>query len=637
MNINLICEKKSYNFSLPSDVNLNYIKKLCNKIFKCETFDIFYKGDKLTKEENENKENEKIEEEEGKILLKDISNGDSNLKLKIVLNSTLSSTKNQTPSLLSPTQTDKSNKTIDVGRNDNNIYSEKIILFKNKSNKLFEAIYTQKTKKLFLTIKEFNRKIIEIDNFLFKNKSNFRNNDLEIFEGKLYDLVDRIRLYFNKLFSVLEINNYVTYNEMLNNLQLFYNELKYDEDIEQEVKCKTAREINTITSTPINKFPINLKKCENKLNLNLEKFNYFNKSSKKQVIRKDLLLSDENKIQKNFLIKRPLLNEVKKIKKEKSKFIQVNNTDKNNNLSENQIQEDKKDDNNNDNDYNNNNIDDKKNTYNNNNDEELNKKSEKDIKINLKSSKNIIESNISDKLNNTISSITKKTNKSIDSNNNNSNENILNENEEDVKINNSNSQISNNLENNNESQVVPFNLDLINKKEKDEDNNLYKEIKISRTNQFLKVDNLNNRNKYSTIKENENENITSSYDNSNNNSKNSISKNNSSDNNNIKAQNNSKKNIKQKERTNQQKTISLLINELKSSDHIDKANQNERNNNNQKRSNSENNNDKRKSVVELPIYHIYTSNGTEMAKILSRKAIMKKKKKKTSNKYDFIF
>ena len=178
-------------------------------------------------------------------------------------------------------------------------------------------------------------------------------------------------------------------------------------------------------------------------------------------------------------------------------------------------------------------------------------------------------------------------------------------------------------------------MDLINKKEKDEDNNLYKEIKISRTNQFLKVDNLNN--KYATIKENENENITSSYDNSNNNSKNSISKNNSSDNNNIKAQNNSKKNIKQKEITNQQKTISLLINELKSSDHIDKANKNERNNNNQKRSNSENNNDKRKSVVELPIYHIYTSNGTEMAKILSRKAIMKKKKKKTSNKYDFIF
>ena len=44
----------------------------------------------------------------------------------------------------------------------------------------------------------------------------------------------------------------------------------------------------------------------------------------------------------------------------------------------------------------------------------------------------------------------------------------------------------------------------------------------------------------------------------------------------------------------------------------------------------------RKSVLNPPIYNVYISNENEMAKVLSRKAQMKKRKNKTSNKYDFI-
>ena len=417
MNINLICQKKYYNFTLPLEVSLNYIKNLCFKIFKCKSLDIYYKGDKITKEGNgENEYDEK------KILLKDITNGESYIKLKIVLNSTLSSTKNKTPSSTnSPAPTNKSNNSYDFGGEDNNINSN-IILLKNQNNKLFEAIYGQKTKKLFSNIKEFNRKIIEIDNFLFKKKPNYKNDNLSIFEKNLYNFIDNIKLYFKKLYTVLETNNYVTYNEMIQNLNLFYNELNLYDDIEQKIINQTGKknETITITSTPINKFPINLKKSENILSLNSDK-SYFNKSSKKPSIGNSLLLTNNNKVNHILEIKKSFLNENKNITKndenekkeieayfEKSKFYKLNNNEEN--LNENKKIEDKK----NDNDENNN----ENNTKSNNNSKENDKKSEKEKELNLSSSKKLTHSNLSEK---TISSI-----KKTDSNKNNTNEEEIN-------------------------------------------------------------------------------------------------------------------------------------------------------------------------------------------------------------------
>jgi len=677
MEITLICEKKYYNFSLPLDVNLNYIKKLCSKIFKSESLDIYYKGDKITKEENEEQE-ENEENDDEKILLKDIVNDASNVKLKIVLNSTFNnSTKNQTPSTTNtPEPTKKANKTIDFGGHDININPNKILLSKSKSNKLFEAIYTQKTKKLFLSIKEFNKKIIEIDNFLFKKKQNFKNDNLAIFEKKLYDFIDRIRLYFNKLYSMLEINNYISYNEMIKYLKIFYNEIDSYEGIEPENNCQTTRENDTITSTPINKFPINLKKSENILSLNPEKC-LFNKSSKKPTIKKALLLSNNNniKLKNNFEIKTSLLNEIKTTKNnEKTKFIKLTNNEKDNtfNLNENKKNEDKKDEDNNENN-NEKNIDKTNNEENEENkenkDNKENDKNNKNTKIlDLRSTKNVNQ-NLSEK---SLSTITKKTNNSNkndlndnenendsnknDSNeNSNSNENDLNSNEEDVNNDNNISQNSNTNTNsnksltNNKDQKVPFNLELINGKKSNKDINLYEEIKIPKMNQFYnqnkKKNTLSKQYLTSTIQENENENFTnSSYDNTNNNN----SKNNSHNSNKIDNKIKKKKKTiikKDKEKTikenKEDENISKLYKELTSINPINQTRQSVKINSYPKafsiEKNINQNFEKRKSVLDPPIYHISTtSNDTEMAQVLSRKAIMKKKKNKTSNKYDFL-
>ena len=101
--------------------------------------------------------------------------------------------------------------------------------------------------------------------------------------------------------------------------------------------------------------------------------------------------------------------------------------------------------------------------------------------------------------------------------------------------------------------------------------------------------------------------------------------------------------------TNNNKNISKLFGELSSTNN---NNNNNRSNHDKARQsmrinpikslslerNSAVNLDRRKSLLNaIPIYHISSNNENDMAKALSRKAIMKKKKNKTLNKYDFLF
>ena len=205
MNISLLCTRKAYNFVLPLEVSLNYIKKLSCKIFKCELLDIYYRGEKITKVDN----NEKT-------LLKDIiSEGETNIKLKIVLNPTLStSTKNQTSSISNtPGPTNKTNKTLLDLEGITEFFSNSKKLIQSKNNKLFEALYNQKTKSLFSTIKIFHNKIIEIDNYLYKKKPNNKDDNLSKFENNLFEFIDGLKLYFTRLITTLEDNDYSTYSE----------------------------------------------------------------------------------------------------------------------------------------------------------------------------------------------------------------------------------------------------------------------------------------------------------------------------------------------------------------------------------------------------------------------------------------
>ena len=322
MNVSLICERKIYNFDLPLETKLKYLKKLSSRLFKTELLDIYYRGDKI-----------KIKENDKTTLLKDVVNGDdANIKLKIVLSPTLNSTKNQTPSTFS-NSIPATFKTLDLGGSDIVENSNKILLIKKHNNLLFEALFTQKTKKFIFSIKEFNKKIIEINNFLFKKKRQKiqKNNYLSIFEKNLYEFIDNLNLYFKKLISNLEKNNYVTYDEMIQNLNFFYHELNINEnniynDIEKhELNCQTSREIdNYINSSPSNKFPINLKKSDKNYTLNSERYNLFNKSTKKPSIKKYLFLSE-----KDFKANPLDLKEKKDISKNlvnRAKYIKLNDS-----------------------------------------------------------------------------------------------------------------------------------------------------------------------------------------------------------------------------------------------------------------------------------------------------------------------
>ena len=706
MNISLICQKKIYNFILPLEVTLNYIKKLCCKIYKCDLLDIYYKGDKISKEENDEK-----------TLLKNIiTEGDSNIKLKIVLNPTLSSsTKNQTSSISnSPINTKK---IVDFDENITN--ADKILLFKNKNNKLFETIYNQKTKKLLAAVRDFNKKIIDINNFLFKQKPNFsKNNNLLYFEKKIYDFIDSLRLYFMKLITDLEINNYAKYNDLVENLNLFYKDLFFYEDEEKNKKevnniinNTINNTINTITSTPINKFPINLKRSDNSLNLNSDRSNYFNKSSLKPSIKNSLILNNKNTFKKAFEIKALLLSD-KMTTNTKSEYTKkdiktnLKKFESNESLKEEKIE----------------NIKPKKskkeisknkqisenNSENNKEDSHLENKDNKELDLN---SSNKSQSNLSQKSINNLSAITKKSHvsskkdekeskkedekeskkedekedekesKKEDEKKSEKNSEKRSDKKEENNDNNNNSflsQQSNNSLTEIHKPIVPFNFDLLkNLKPRNETRKIYKDIPKSAF--FISqksVKNMKKENMYSTIQEIENENITnSSSDKTNNNNISKISKISQ------KSQKSNKTNninvIKKTSTKDFNKTLN--INEIKKTNSINYSNKKNNNkevkinhkngnknltkilnelapmnnninnkprqsmviNNSQNSLNHEGNSTinivRRRSIINTtPAYNLISNDEKDMAKALSKKIIMKKKKNKTANKFDFL-
>ena len=76
MNINLIYEGKNYNFDIPNDVTLDYLKELSSKIFNSEKelLDLIYNNKKLSDDNNN-------------ILIRDlIPEGESNVVLTVQTN-----------------------------------------------------------------------------------------------------------------------------------------------------------------------------------------------------------------------------------------------------------------------------------------------------------------------------------------------------------------------------------------------------------------------------------------------------------------------------------------------------------------------------------------------------------------------
>ena len=407
---------------------------------------------------------------------------------------------------------------------------------------------------------------------------------------------------------------------------MFYSQLVFDEDIEPQLKFITSREGNTIISSPINKFPINLKKSEN-TSLNSDRINYFNKSTKKPSVKKELLLSNKDSMKKKLEIKTSLLKEIKNVKKEDKKEDDKKD-DKNKNKkilklfdNDNSLNESKKEENESDN---------KSDSDNSKKNDGKNKDKDKEKNKENKCEKEL-DNNLSQKSINNISAISKNTNKTIDSN-----KNCLNEENEDLNSINDNLHLSNKSLKNNK-QIVPFDLNLINRKNSEKEIKLYEKIKIPKINQLLNKKSYFKANMNSTIKENENENFSNSsyYDN------------NKSKDNNIKTNINEKENmnIKNEPKVKKKNTIlSKIVKDFTPMSKIYKQRKTVKINTQAtqpKVFKLENNlikpNERRISVLEPPIYHISSSNNdAEMARALSRKAVLKKKKIKTTNKYDFI-
>ena len=111
----------------------------------------------------------------------------------------------------------------------------KIIIWKQNENRLFIANYIKKSNELFLTIKNFNDKIKEIDNKLNRKMKNFNidsdNNifyyELSLFEKRVIDFQNSQINYYKELIHILnkgkneeetqEINFDTFYNKILLN------------------------------------------------------------------------------------------------------------------------------------------------------------------------------------------------------------------------------------------------------------------------------------------------------------------------------------------------------------------------------------------------------------------------------------
>jgi len=325
MNICLISDRQIYKFVLNYEMNLKYIKKLCYKIFKTEDLDIYYKDKKIFEKYSED------------TILDDIVNAhDSIIKFKIIFHSFCSS-KNQTPS----TTNSQTTNTIDIGRNHNNENKKKKFEIKSiinlKQNKLFEAVFTHKFKKLSSLMDEFNIKVIEMERFLFKKKD-FSEKNHATFEKKIYEFVEGVTKYYQKLISILEKNNYASYDEIVHNLRYFYDNIVFNEEKEVSNNIKENEQIidyktlhnedNFTINSSKNKFPINLKKSEKIATINAEKSNIFNKKSKKITI-KDKLLSNEKTDSKISFLNKRVKNDVFDIMeaKDTSNKIIINITD----------------------------------------------------------------------------------------------------------------------------------------------------------------------------------------------------------------------------------------------------------------------------------------------------------------------
>ena len=303
MNINLNYEGKNYNFDVPKNVKIDYLKDLSSKLFK---------SDKKLLELMCN--NIKIDGKNEDILIQDLIPKDkTSTILTVQMNEDLQKEKIQSKELSPPKKSievksvKKENKGIknSLSNNNDEIYE----------NRLFIANYIKKSNELFLTIKNFNDKIKEIDNKLNRKMKNFNidsdNNifyyELSLFEKRVIDFQNSQIKYYKELIHILNKNDNGDEIKEIN-FDTFYNKIllnNYEDILGNEYK------------------PDKTKKNKYKFLPNIEKINN-SKSINKVGRYEDItdLINNKLPILKNIKSKKNLLayNDVDKIKIDDNRF-----------------------------------------------------------------------------------------------------------------------------------------------------------------------------------------------------------------------------------------------------------------------------------------------------------------------------
>ena len=288
MNINIDYEGKNYNFDIPNNVKIDYLKELSSKIFKSDKtlLELIYNDQKLDKKN------------EDALILDLIPKGKKSTVLTVQMNeeNQKENLENKKKSLKSEEKIKKnelikdnsSNKPFNYNNLDKDITNNKIY-----ENKLFISNYIRKSNELFYTMKDFNDKIKEIDTILNKKMKTYDNNinnnifyyELSLFEKRVIDFLKNQIIYFKELIKSL---NQSSNDNQEFNLENFYNIilLKNNEFAQENILNEKLKKNKINIDKKINK-------SSNKLN-NVYDNNSFN-------TKLPLLKSNNYKIKKNLI------------------------------------------------------------------------------------------------------------------------------------------------------------------------------------------------------------------------------------------------------------------------------------------------------------------------------------------------
>ena len=348
MNINLDYEGKNYNFDIPKDAKLDYLKDLSSKLFKSDKtlLELISKDNKII-QKNENIFIQDLIPKGQKTTILTVQMREENKKEKFVnqkvfnqikINEELKIKKNE---LNQENNNNIKNKIIEKDSNNNNQLNDNN-LNKLFENKIFIANYIKKSNELFSMMKDFNDKIKQIDNNLNRKMKNFDlgcdNNifyyELTLFEKRIIDFQKRQINFYKELIQILNINNEGTKQP---NFDLLYHKLLLNEEnLEKNDKNKIFPKIN---NNSIKKY---VKDIDNDLSNRLPMIKNNNKKYREGLIISNDLDKIKDKQNEDIhrtieQIKKPNKIEKMKFKNKKSNRINVKTENKNidDNLNEN--------------------------------------------------------------------------------------------------------------------------------------------------------------------------------------------------------------------------------------------------------------------------------------------------------------